>query len=117
MTDSPNIFTFENKQCEGCGTPPEYDLNEYFVELGENEHGEQILCVRNKVSGQFHFHHGDCEWDKVFYADSYMTLSKTDVKVITAAYAKTDNLFWDQVPKKGGPRLRVLKQLMRQPVM
>ena len=84
--DCPNIFAFENNHCDGCGTPPEYDLNKYFVKLGENKYCEQILCVMNKESGQFHFHHGDCGWDSVHYIDSTIILDEKERQFIYQTY-------------------------------
>ena len=84
--DCPNIFAFENNHCDGCGTPPEYDLNKYFVKLGENKYGEQTLCVTNKKSGQFHFHLGDCKWDSVHDMNSTITLDEKERQFIYQTY-------------------------------
>ena len=93
--DKPRPFTFKNNHADACGTPPEYDENEYFVELGENKYGEQILCVRNKETGQFHFHHGDCGWEAIYSIDNPLIngwsslppfLSDDEVEFIQTAY-------------------------------
>lgn len=88
--DKPRPFTFKNNHVDACGTPPEYDENEYFVKLGENKHGEQILCVRNKETGQFHFHHGDCGWEAIYYIDNPPLLSDDEVEFILNAYGELE---------------------------
>ena len=59
-------FVFENNMCKDCGTPPVYDTEKYQLKLWENQYGEQILCVREKSTRKFWFHHGDCGWENKY---------------------------------------------------
>ena len=66
------------------------EIHKAFVKLGENKHGEQILCVRNKETGQFHFHHGDCGWEAIYYIDNPPLLSDDEVEFILNAYGELE---------------------------
>lgn len=61
---------------ENCGELPVYDMDKFSLKLWKNKYSEQILCVRDKETGKFWFHHGDCGWDRKYYLNSEYDLVK-----------------------------------------
>ena len=79
-------FTFENNHVEDCGVPPVYNTKNYNVKLWENKNGEQILCVREKTTRNFWFHHGDADWSNVWTVDNAPPLHKEEMAFISDCY-------------------------------
>lgn len=69
--------------------PPVYDTEKYQLKLWENQYGEQILCVREKSTRKFWWHHSDCGWEKVYDSFSDILLSDEEIDFIVNSFMST----------------------------
>lgn len=72
------ICTIVNNHIEGCGQPPQFDLDDFaYVSYFENAHGEQSFFLYDADNDEVVVYLADAGWDNPQILDSRLLVENT----------------------------------------